>query len=161
MPPWVVFTFLRFENTFRWPTGKRIQKQWAKKGGGRKYKKKMHMWKERNWSRSVVSDSVVSHGGPCNPMDRSLPGSSVHGIFQARILEWVAISFFRGSSQPRDQTWVSCIAGRQLTVWATREVLDMWRSLYFKQIIWSRYDIKTPNKNTPKNYILDFKNVFS
>ena len=45
-----------------------------------------------------------------NSMDCSLPGSSVHGIFQARILEWVAISFSRGSSQPRDQTWVSCIA---------------------------------------------------
>ena len=39
----------------------------------------------------------------CNPMDCSLPGSSVHGIFQARILAWVAISFSRGSSQPRDQ----------------------------------------------------------
>ena len=48
----------------------------------------------------------------CNPMDCSLPGSSVHGIFQARILEWVAISSSRGSSQLRDQTHVSCI-GRQ------------------------------------------------
>ena len=48
----------------------------------------------------------------CDPMDCSLPGSSVHGILQARILEWVAISFSRGSSQPRDQTRVSCIAGR-------------------------------------------------
>ena len=38
----------------------------------------------------------------CDPMDSSLPGSSVHGIFQARILEWIAISFSRGSSQPRD-----------------------------------------------------------
>ena len=45
-------------------------------------------------------------------MDCSLPGSSVHGIFQARVLEWVAISFSRGSSQPRDRTRVSCIAGR-------------------------------------------------
>ena len=45
------------------------------------------------------------------PMDCSLPGSSVHGIFQARMLEWVAISFFRGSSQLKDQTWVSYIAG--------------------------------------------------
>ena len=47
----------------------------------------------------------------CNPMNCNLPGSSVHGIFQARILEWVAISFSRGSSWPRDQThisWVSC-----------------------------------------------------
>ena len=43
----------------------------------------------------------------CNPMDGSLPDSSVHEILQARMLEWVAIPFFRGSSQPRDQTWVS------------------------------------------------------
>ena len=48
----------------------------------------------------------------CDPMDCSPPGCSIHGIFQARILEWVAISFSRGSSQPRDQTWVSRIAGR-------------------------------------------------
>ena len=50
----------------------------------------------------------------CDPMDCSLLGSSVHGILQARILEWVVISFSRGSSQPRDQTrvpCVSCIAG--------------------------------------------------
>ena len=47
----------------------------------------------------------------CNPMVRSLSGSSVHGILQARILEWVAISISRGASQPRDWTWVSYIAG--------------------------------------------------
>ena len=51
----------------------------------------------------------------CNPMDCSPAGSSVHEIFQARILEWVAISFSRGSSQPRDRTWVSCTAGRSFT----------------------------------------------
>ena len=51
----------------------------------------------------------------CNPMDCRLPGSSVHGILQARILEWVAIPFGRGSSQPKDQTQVSCIAGRLLS----------------------------------------------
>ena len=44
----------------------------------------------------------------CNPMDRSPPGSSVHGIFQASVLEWFAVSFFRESSWPRDRTWVSC-----------------------------------------------------
>ena len=55
-------------------------------------------------------------------VDYSLPGSSIHGIFQARILEWVAISFSRGSSQPRDWTQVSHIRGRHCTVWATREV---------------------------------------
>ena len=53
-------------------------------------------------------------------MDCSPPGFSP-GILQARILEWVAIPFSRGSSQSRDRTWVSCIAGRFFTVWATRE----------------------------------------
>ena len=69
-------------------------------------------------------ESQVAQSCPtlCNPMDCSLPGSSVHGIFQARIQEWVAISFSRGSSQLRDQTQVSCIVGRHFTVWATREV---------------------------------------
>ena len=55
-------------------------------------------------------------------MDCSLPHFSIHGIFQARVLEWVAISFSRGSSQPRDRTWVSHIVGRRFTIWATREV---------------------------------------
>ena len=54
-------------------------------------------------------------------MDYILPGSSVHGVLQARILEWVAISFSRGSSWPRDQTWVSCMAGGFFTHWATKE----------------------------------------
>ena len=54
------------------------------------------------------------------PMDWSPPGSSVHGILQVRILEWVATSFSRGSSRPRDRTQVSCIAGRIFTDWATR-----------------------------------------
>ena len=62
---------------------------------------------------------------PCDPMDCILPpGSSVHGILQASILEWVAISFSRGSSQTRDQTHVSCIGRRILYHWATRE--DPW-----------------------------------
>ena len=57
----------------------------------------------------------------CDPMDCSPPGSSVHGVLQARTLEWVAISFSRGSSQPRDWTQISCIAGRFFTIWAIRE----------------------------------------
>ena len=57
----------------------------------------------------------------CKLMDCSLSGSSVHGIFQASILEWVAISFSRGYSWPRDWTRVSCTAGRLFTVWGTRE----------------------------------------
>ena len=66
------------------------------------------------FSRSVVSTSL-------RPLDCSLSGSSVHGILQARILEWVAISFSRGSSQARDRTRVSCIAGGCFIVWATWE----------------------------------------
>ena len=57
----------------------------------------------------------------CDPMDCSPPGSSAHGIFQARILEWIAIRFSRGSSRPRDQTQVFHIVGRFFTIWATRE----------------------------------------
>ena len=60
-------------------------------------------------SHSVESDCLW-------PPDCNLPGSSVHGILQARIVEWFAISFSRGSSQPMDRTWVSCIAGRFFTI---------------------------------------------
>ena len=60
----------------------------------------------------------------CDPMDCSLPGSSVHGIFQAIVLEWIAISFSRGSSQPRDWTLVSRIIDRCFTIWATREIVS-------------------------------------
>ena len=58
----------------------------------------------------------------CNPMDYNPPGSSVHGILQEWILEWVVIPLSRGSSQTMDQSQVSCIAGRFLTIWATREI---------------------------------------
>ena len=57
----------------------------------------------------------------CNPMDCRPPGSSVHGILQARTLERIAISFSRASSQPKDRTQVSCITGRFFTVWATKK----------------------------------------
>ena len=52
----------------------------------------------------------------CDPVDCSLLGLSVHGILQARTLEWVAVPFSRGSSRLRDQTWVSCTAGRFFTI---------------------------------------------
>ena len=70
--------------------------------------------------KSEVAQSCLTL---CNPVDCSLPGSSVHGILQARILEWVDISFSRGSSRPRVRTQASCITGRFFTVWATREAL--------------------------------------
>ena len=71
---------------------------------------------EVKWSEVTQSCLTL-----CNLMDYSLPGS-IHGIFQARLLEWVAISFSRRSSRPRDWTRVSQIGGRRFTVWATREV---------------------------------------
>ena len=79
--------------------------------------------------RKVMSNLVKSEVAQlcptlCNPKDCSLPGSSVHGIFQARILEWGAIAFSRRSYQPRDWTQVSCIVDRRFTIWATREVLS-------------------------------------
>ena len=61
-----------------------------------------------------------------DPMDCSLSGSSVHGIFQARLLEWIAISFSKGSSRPKDRTRVSCITGRCFTIWATREAPSLY-----------------------------------
>ena len=73
----------------------------------------------------------------CDPMDCSPSGSSVQGILQARILKWVAIPFSRGSSWSADWTWVSCIAGRFFTVWATREatavsfVIYSWCLFFF------------------------------
>ena len=75
------------------------------------------------WQAWVKSESEVTQSCPTlwDPMDCSTPGSSLHGILQARVLEWVAISFSRGSSRPRDRTWVSLIPGRRFNLWATRE----------------------------------------
>ena len=93
-------------------------------------------------------------------MDCSPPGSSVHGILLAGILEWVAIRFCRGSSWPRDQTMVSCTAGKFFTVWATKEwsrsvVSDsatLWTAAYqaslsmgfFRQECWSGLPFPSP-----------------
>ena len=74
---------------------------------------------------------LLSHVAFCNPMDCTLPGSSIHGILQARVLEWLAISFSRGSSWPRDRTQVPHVAGRHFTLWATREVCQIqWKFNY-------------------------------
>ena len=75
----------------------------------------LYTWKRRERKKkSLVVQSFLT---VCDPMGCSLPGSSVHGIFQARVLEWVAISFSRGSSPPRDRTWVSHIVGRHFPSW--------------------------------------------
>ena len=96
-------------------------------------------------------------------MDCSLSGSSVHGILWARILEWVAISFSRESSQPSDRIQVSCIAGRFFTVWATKKgpehtILDyliLWHlklslSLSYFTILWVTF----LNDSNVNNYYL-------
>ena len=77
-------------------------------------------WEAHPW----VKWSEVAQSCPtlCHPLDCSLPGSSVHGILQARVLEWGAISFSRGSSRPSDWTQVSRIVDRRFTIWSTREV---------------------------------------
>ena len=69
-------------------------------------------------------------------MECSTPGSSVYGILQARTLEWVAISFSRGSSWPRDHPWVSCTGRQSLYHWATREA-EFERGLFWSHIRWS------------------------
>ena len=104
----------------------------------------MHKAKDSHWwpvpgihlrpRESVKTLATQSCATLCSPMDCSPPGSSVHGIFQARILEWFAISFSRGSSQPRDWTQVSCTAGRFFTNWAPREApWDLGTWLFFLQ----------------------------
>ena len=92
----------------------------------------MLLWKES------ASEDVQSRPTLCDPMDCSPPGTSIHGIFQARVLEWVAISFSRGCCWPRDQTRVSRIAGRHFIIWATREALDATLSginLFFRNFV--------------------------
>ena len=81
---------------------------------------------------TTESESEVAQSCPtlCDPMDCSPPGSTAHGILQARILEWVAISFSRGSSRPRDQTQVSHIAGRRFNLWAIREAMNIYIYLF-------------------------------
>ena len=88
-----------------------------------------YCWRSQSWmslwrpTRPPESEVAQSCPTLCDTVECSPPGSSVHGIRQARILEWVAISFSRGSAQPRDRTQVSHIAGRRFNLWATREAL--------------------------------------
>ena len=101
---------------------------------------------------SQVKWSEVAQSCPTlrDPVDCSPPGFSVHGILQARILEWVAISFSRGSSWPRDQTQVSHIAGRHFNLWTTREAHSQeWLKL--KQTN-SFKNLTTPHNGEIGNY---------
>ena len=81
---------------------------------------------DNEWVKMCCSVLCQSYLTLCDPMDCSSPGSSVHEILQARILDWVAIPFSRGSFQPRDQTHVSHIADGFFIIWATREAQEYW-----------------------------------
>ena len=77
-------------------------------------------------NKVIIRKVIVTQSCPalCDPMNCSLPDSTVLGILQARLLEWVTIPFSRGSSQPRDQTQVSYFAGGLFTDWTTKEALN-------------------------------------
>ena len=89
-----------------------------------------------NFLLCTCAQSLQSCPAFCNPMNYRLPGSPVHRILQARILEWVSMTNSRGSSQPRDWTWVSCIAGGFVTNWATREAfVSQVNSIYDSRLL--------------------------
>ena len=103
----------------------------------------------------------------CSPLGCSLPGSCVHGIFQARLLEWVAISYSRGSARPRDRTRVSrfsWIAGRFFTHWADREAFTVNAKLCWYDVVTGtvpRTDIhhgigKSNTQKKMQNMVLDW-----
>ena len=92
---------------------------------------------------SVVESCLIL----CDPKDCSPTGSSVHGLLQARILEWAAIPFSRGSSWPRDQSLVSCIGGRFFTVWATRDACKADPQQIFFNCIDEDFRLIDPWKN--------------
>ena len=109
---------LNTEYSIKWKSGRK---------GPKKEKKKINpeimdkLWGCQVWKVKLKVLAAQSCQTLYKSTDSSLPGSSVHGILKARILEWVATSFSRGFSWSRDWTWVSCIAGRFFTNWTTRE----------------------------------------
>ena len=122
--------------------------------GGRTGNLGLEMWATTEWiSNNIILCSIgnyiqypvinhsewksLSHVWLCNSMDYSPPGSSVHGILQARILEWAAIPFSRGSSQPREWMWVSHIASKFFTIWTSRGV-ECVTYHFFRESSWSR-----------------------
>ena len=103
------------------------------------------------WGTNKCKETNLMTPSPtlCDPKDYNPQGSSVHGILQARILEWVAIPFCRESSRPRDQTWVSQITGRFLTIWATRKAQNYIGQCFFLLELWQ----VIPNPNNKQNLL--------
>ena len=125
----------------KWKSWSRMELQGAPNGHNKKLRTDWEDWKTslsdfKTYCLGIlnmtkVKVKLLSHVRLCDPMECSQSGSSVHGIFQARVLAWVAFSFSRGSSQPRDRTLVSCTVSRRFTVWATREA--PWHKRTFLQ----------------------------
>ena len=117
----------------------------------------------RKLSCSDKSEVIQSCPTLCDPMDCRLPGFSSHGIFHARVLEWVAISSSRGSSWTRDRSQVSCITSKCFTIWATRESIKELYKKHKARIMYycGRLLPKTVNKvkisviTTPFNILLE------
>ena len=89
----------------------------------------------------LIVHSLVTQSCPTlwDSMNCRLPGSSVHGIYQARVLGWIAISFSRGSFHPRNRTRVSHIVGRRFTIWATREIITSIIIISISICLWCSY----------------------
>ena len=100
---------------------------------------------------------LVAHLCPtlCNPMGCSPSGFSVHGIHQARIMEWVVMPFSRGYSWPRDWTCVSCIAEGSLTVWATRESPLRVNKLVTDKLVTMIKDLVSDLKLWGQNFVME------
>ena len=104
-------------------------------------------------SESKMEVLVTQSGQtPWVPVDCSLPGLSVNGNLRARILEWASVPFFRGSSWPRDQTPVSCTAGRVFTAWAVKKALHSsnptgllflktYSPAFFSIVLWNQTEV--------------------
>ena len=107
----------------------------------------------------------------CNPVDCNPPGSSVHGIFQARILEWVVSSFSTGSSWPKDLSWprdptrVSRIAGRCFTIWAIKEGekgdTDVLEKLFKNEMWWIQDGHKLFATLLTERWLIPFLGIYT
>ena len=124
-----------------WNSVQQVDRSWPSRGGKPPMISQL-IKSQAGEVQESESESEVAQSCPtlCDPMDCSLPGSSLDGILQASVLEWVAISFSRGSSRPRDWTQVSRIPGRRFNLWATRDVTsyDVLHVLWVHMIcIWA------------------------
>ena len=135
-----------------------VRERERKKKGRRERGEKNPLNSSRLWwwfNLKVVSDS-------CDPTDCNLPGSSVHGIPQASILEWVAISFSKRFSQSKNRTQVSCLVGRLFTSWATREAQSESHSVMSDSLqphgLYSPWN--SPGQNTGVGSLSLFQGIF-